>query len=164
MTKLTWLFWVALGLATQNLNSQSHAMEVVHFQSEAAATAAHANGHANPLSVWGHIGMPEGDGPFPAVVLLHGCAGLQPNNFRWASFLNRHGYLTLIMDSFGPRSLVRTCHHDLESEALSNRQLDTLGAHAYLISRPDVDRQRIGLMGWSHGATVALELVGKRST
>lgn len=138
-------------------------MEVVHFQSAAAKSEASTRGRAGQLAVWGHVGLPQGDGPFPAVVLLHGCAGLQPNNFRWARFLNRHGYLTLILDSFGPRSLVRNCSQDLETKTLFNRRLDTIGARAYLASRPDVDQKRIGLMGWSQGATLALRLVGQRS-
>lgn len=162
MTKLVWCLWVALGVTVQGLISDSHAMEVVHFRSAATAPAAKTGGHAGELAVWGHIGFPEGDGPFPAVVLLHGCAGLQPNNFRWARFLNRHGYLTLILDSFGPRSHARNCSRDFDQSTLSDRQLDTIGAHTYLVSRPDVDPERIALMGWSQGATVALELVGQK--
>ena len=49
----------------------------------------------------------EGDGPFPAVVLLHGCSGVAPRSRMWAEKLNSWGYATLIVDSFGPRWVIR---------------------------------------------------------
>ncbi|MBP0444629.1 hypothetical protein J8J14_07520 [Roseomonas sp. SSH11] len=33
--------------------------------------------------------LPDGPGPFPAVVLLHGCSGITPNMARWAARLTR---------------------------------------------------------------------------
>jgi dienelactone hydrolase len=39
---------------------------------------------------------------------------------------------------------------------LANRRLDVLGAVAYLAERPDVDPKRIGLVGWSNGASTVL--------
>jgi hypothetical protein len=63
------------------------------------------------LPAW--FSKPDGAGPFPAVLLLHGCHGLVPIVLRtspdWASFLNAHGYATLIVDSFTPRDLHLIC-------------------------------------------------------
>ena len=50
---------------------------------------------------------PDGDGPFPAVVLLHGCDGMH-NDDPWVE--NHHlrwGYVLLEVDSFGPRGMTR---------------------------------------------------------
>src|SRR5437867_11814092 len=38
---------------------------------------------------------PTGQGPFPAVVQLHGCAGLEPQSRRWARWLAERGYVAL---------------------------------------------------------------------
>ena len=50
---------------------------------------------------------PAGDGPFPAVVILHDCSGLGPRSsgapWRWASELAHRGYVTAWPDSFTPR-------------------------------------------------------------
>jgi dienelactone hydrolase len=154
------LLGAALGIAAQSFISQTQATQVVHFESAAPAPAATAS--ADKLSLWGHLSLPDVDGPFPAVVLLHGCAGPQPNHFRWAHMLNRLGYLTLVVDSFGPRSIVRRCTQDPTPDAHADRRLDALGAHAYLASRADVDPDRIGLVGWSQGASVALDMIGRR--
>jgi hypothetical protein len=59
------------------------------------------------LMLKGTLMKPKGDGPFPAVVLLHGCEGMGGAGSdaynRWASRLKSWGYLTLQVDSFGPR-------------------------------------------------------------
>ncbi len=53
---------------------------------------------------------PDGDGPFPAVVALHGCEGLHgPNGLvaplyrDWAERLNKAGFAVLYPDSYGSR-------------------------------------------------------------
>ncbi|MCP4315903.1 MAG: hypothetical protein GY789_07755 [Hyphomicrobiales bacterium] len=105
---------------------------------------------------------PEREGPFPAVVLLHGCAGIQPSHFRWAAILNGEGYVTMIPDSFSPRSVVNRCRYDAGPHAHPTRILDALGALSYLRTRTDIDATRIGILGWSHGATMILEAVSRR--
>jgi poly(3-hydroxybutyrate) depolymerase len=48
------------------------------------------------LNLTGRLTKPEGKGPFPAVVLLHGCGGMQPRrDDRWSDRLSRWGYVTL---------------------------------------------------------------------
>src|SRR5438045_8693834 len=60
--------------------------------------------------------LPEGDGPFPAMVAMHGCAGLFTSTgvldarFRaWADLLRGLGYAVLLVDSFGPRGVREEC-------------------------------------------------------
>src|SRR5690242_8795390 len=52
---------------------------------------------------------PEGDGPFPAIVMLHDCSGLGPRGSgaprRWANELVPQSYVVIIPDSFTPRGL-----------------------------------------------------------
>src|SRR5262245_24930116 len=52
----------------------------------------------------GYLLKPEGAGPFPAAVLMHGCAGIIPSiDGVWAERLRDWGYATLLVDSFATR-------------------------------------------------------------
>ena len=60
----------------------------------------------------GELQKPDGDGPFPAVVMLHRCSGLE--RFKrdydiWAKRLASWGYASLQVDSFGPRGNPDAC-------------------------------------------------------
>jgi hypothetical protein len=54
------------------------------------------------VQLTGQLYPPAGEGPFPAVVFLHGCAGIDPVQHHWAHRLQQWGYLVLLVDSFGP--------------------------------------------------------------
>ena len=60
---------------------------------------------ANTQQLSGELLFPEGAGPFPAVVLAHGCAGNRFVEPVWGPFLRSAGYATFNIDSLGGRSL-----------------------------------------------------------
>ena len=109
---------------------------------------------------------PEGDGPFPAVVVLHGCSGMDFDH-PWAEnpllpwgFLHRD-YVLLEIDSFGPRGIVSVCEGDDWIRA--NPSIRARDAHAgkdFLATLSHVDGDRIAVMGWSHGGMTVLAAVG----
>jgi dienelactone hydrolase len=106
---------------------------------------------------------PRGDGPFPAMVLLHGCSGLSEHYERWASWLTEEGYAALVVDSFFARHISNICGpQGRMTLSVSDRVWDALGALAYLQSLPLVDRDRIGVIGWSHGGSTALRASATR--
>ncbi|MSQ50306.1 MAG: hypothetical protein EXR28_00315 [Betaproteobacteria bacterium] len=108
---------------------------------------------------------PDGDGPFPAVVIMHDCSGLGPRSSgapkRWGQDLRRQGYVVLMPDSFSPRGIhdgVCT-ESDAKIRAASNgaaRAADAYGALAALRALTFVDKQRVGIMGGSHGGWATL--------
>ena len=108
-----------------------------------------------PGRVAGYLDKPEGTGPFPALALLHGCAGLYEMHRDWARMFVDWGYVTLRVDSFGPRGITEICTNIRRPVP---RAADTLGALAYLEKLPYVDRDRLAMIGWSHGAGVVLDL------
>lgn len=58
------------------------------------------------LNLGGYLVIPEGAGPFPAVVMIHEAFGLNDQMRRHADRLAEAGYLTLALDLFsdgGPR-------------------------------------------------------------
>ena len=63
---------------------------------------------SNSVTLSAELTRPEGEGPFPAVVMLHGCNGLwRPWDDLWAGRLVRWGYVAFQVDSFGPRGYPR---------------------------------------------------------
>ena len=114
---------------------------------------------ATPLGVAGAFYRPQGPGPFPAVVLLHGCEGVSELNHRWARWLRERGYAALIVDSWKPRGLTQTCSFTIPDVPSTERLDDALGALRYLQARPDIDRGRIAVMGWSNGGVFSLAAV-----
>ena len=47
---------------------------------------------------------PQGQGPFPAVVLIHGTRGMREHHYRWINRLSGWGYVALLVDSIGMRA------------------------------------------------------------
>lgn len=111
-----------------------------------------------PGEVTGLLTLPEGDGPFPVVVMLHGCAGLYATHAEWAALAASWGYASLRVDSFGPRGIEEICTDILKPVP---RTADVNGAVAFLRGRPEIDASRIAVMGWSHGASVALQIAAE---
>lgn len=103
--------------------------------------------------------LPDGPGPFPAIVMMHDCSGLGPRSSgaprRWADELLPQGFVVIIPDSFGPRGLPNgICTEDPERTRVANalvRAADAYGALAYLRTLAEVDGRRVGVMGGSHG-------------
>ncbi|MCK7612852.1 dienelactone hydrolase family protein [Roseibium sediminicola] len=112
-----------------------------------------------PIS--GKLGLPDGDGPFPALVLLHDCQGPQAFQDDWAATFRASGYATLQVDSFSPRDVSGTCE-DVLGEGVSGlggeRVMDAFGALFYLKQHPAVDPNRIGAVGWSRSSTTGSAL------
>jgi dienelactone hydrolase len=119
--------------------------------SGAPRSAAAPGDRTRPVPVSAQVYQPSGPGPFPALVLLHGSTGVLPYHHDWARWLAREGYVALVVDSFGPRGVTR------DGGALTGERVgDAFGALAFARSLPFVDGGRVGAMGWSLGAGVAL--------
>ena len=111
------------------------------------------------------ISKPAGDGPFPAIVILHDCSGLGPRSsgapWRWSSHLTAEGYVTVWPDSFSARGKPAGVCTDtsLPRIAFETRAGDAYAALTYLQSLPFVDARRIAVMGGSHGGTSTLATI-----
>ena len=75
--------------------------------------------------------------------------------------LNRQGYITLVVDSFRPRSIISACVAPRGSASYVARSYDAYGALAYLRGRADVDPEQIAVMGWSIGGAAAMNAVAQ---
>jgi len=120
--------------------------EIVTFKSEDQET------------VTGRLTKPEGNGPFPAVVLLHGSYGFDKNYDVWTQRLGSWGYVALQIDSMGPREKSSL------SDPPSEKAEDFCAARQYLADLPFVDDKRIGAMAWSQRGASALVAFCTRNT
>lgn len=124
------------------------------------------NGKA--ISLVGHFSRPGGSAKLPAVILMHGCAGLGPtiraSLNAHARVLNRNGFATLILDSFGPRKVGGGYVCDTLrrlADARSYRLADARDAAGWLKSQAGIDGRNIFLMGQSNGGSVALRAAAR---
>ena len=114
---------------------------------------------SGPVAISAETYRPEGRGPFPAVVLLHGCEGVSANSHRWARWLRDRGYVALVVDSWTPRGLKETCTFTVPDPPNTARFDDAVGALRYLHGLPEVARGRVGIMGWSNGGVFSMAVV-----
>ena len=112
-----------------------------------------------PVTIEATLVRPAGPGPFPAVVQLHGCAGLEAQSFRWARWLAERGYVALVMDSFGPRGVKGDCRSGPDDPAITARFDDAFGALRYLQSQTYVRADRVAAIGWSQGGVYAMAVI-----
>jgi dienelactone hydrolase len=107
---------------------------------------------------------PQGAGPFPAIVLMHGCGGMYtPSGYitasylRWAELLAQDGYVAVLVDGFNPRGYRTICELQKRPILESRERVeDAYAAARWLHQQPYVGRGRIGLIGWSNGGTGTL--------
>ncbi len=130
----------------------------------AAAPAERIDIADGELTLHGMLYKPEGAGPFPAVVALHDCGGLnnRPRTTahlynEWANLLVTQGFVVLFPDSFGSRGLGAQCRvRDRKVRASRERVGDANAARRFLQTQAFVRADRISLLGWSNGGTAAL--------
>ena len=104
--------------------------------------------------------VPSGDGPFPAVMLLHSCFGQDDaHGGRWGKMLARHGYFAIEIDSYTPRKLTAysVCVSHTFAGMGNRLASDVLVTLAYLKTVSSVDPNKIAAIGFSAGGWSALD-------
>ena len=109
------------------------------------------------------IRLPQtGDGPFPVLVQLHGCAGIRPAfQHQWADIANKAGFAAMIVDSNGARGFSREESLKIVcggKALIGQERAGDIAAALEMAARDDrLDASRIVLAGWSHGAWTAMD-------
>lgn len=100
-------------------------------------------------------------GPYPTAILLHGCGGDFRHLDSWGRYLASRGILTFTIDSLTPRGLGPIAARCLVCTGLRlrgpERCRDITRILPFVLADPKVDRNRINLVGWSHGAWTVTE-------
>ncbi len=109
----------------------------------------------------GYAARPEGEGPFPGLVLIHDVRGLSAHYRDVANRFAAEGFLTFALDLYSREGTPEL--PDMEAvfrwmRALPDpRVLDDIGASvALLAARPDVRPEAIGITGFCMGGQYAL--------
>jgi dienelactone hydrolase len=107
------------------------------------------------------IFRPKGEGPHPAVVIVHTCGGLQNEHIRGhAKEILEAGYVVLVQDSHSPRGF-QTCRERQIPFAVG--LMDAYAGLNHLATQSFVDANRIFLSGFSYGGFVAMLAASPRS-
>lgn len=107
----------------------------------------------------GYLAVPDGDGPFPSVILIHEWNGLVDRVRQVADAFAAEGYVTLAADLYkGQTGSNRDENVALMSEA--REDMDAVianldAAQRFLRERSDVTG-KVGVMGWCFGGGIAL--------
>lgn len=115
------------------------------------------------LALEGLVAKPQGDGPFPTVIVMHSALGLRHQVRGTAERLVQRGYLAALTDMYGPE--IQAGGQDAAGQAyaafhenpglLRERVVAWFDAIA---ARPDVDTARIAAIGYCFGGMCVLEL------
>jgi carboxymethylenebutenolidase len=107
-----------------------------------------------------YLARPQGQGPFPALVVIHEWWGLNDQIRGMANQLARQGYLALAVDLYqGKKADTPEQAHELMRGLPEDRALrDLAAAVAYLKASPYVTPDRIGSIGWCMGGGYSLKL------
>ena len=116
-----------------------------------------AKGQATQKTViFGTLRIPRrATGPVPAMVIAHGSGGVAERESWWADHLDDIGVAAFIVDSFTPRNIRDTSTDQTQLSTAAN-VADAFAALKLLATHPKIDRQRIGVIGFSKGGQVAL--------
>lgn len=125
--------------------------------------------HRDGAMLRGFVMKPEGDGPFPTILLLHGCSGpvtskgaIAARERHWMNQFVADGYVVMLLDSFNPRGFLSICtKRDRPITAEKDRPYDAYAGLRWLRGQPYVMADHVGIMGWSHGAMTALATISE---
>jgi dienelactone hydrolase len=128
--------------------------------------------HAQMLAPGLTLVTPPGPGPFPTVLLIHGCGGLRaasgPNPImdEYARSAVEAGWAAGILDSYGPRGWDPVWARRMVCTGVRLqgfvRVADVLAGIDLLEADPRVDTRHLRIASWSHGGWAVGDLVSLR--
>jgi hypothetical protein len=117
------------------------------------------NAQSVDVELAGTLTIPSGQGPFPAAILIAGSGNLDRDETMaghkpflvLADYLTQRGFAVLRADKRG----VGESSGDSDDALTTDYASDVEAGIAYLRQRPEVDGQKIGLIGHSEGGVIA---------
>jgi carboxymethylenebutenolidase len=108
--------------------------------------------------VLAYVAKPEGDGPFPAVIMIHEFYGLNESIIGKAEGLTEEGYYVVAPDTFrgSTTSWIPRAIYQVISTPQDRVNTDLDSVYAWLASQPEVANERIGIAGFCYGGRASL--------
>jgi dienelactone hydrolase len=152
------MLWCALRALTAD--AWATPLDRVEFESASERTGAVLSPGDR---IQGNLAKPDGAGPFPAVIVLHGCAGMHDTTKqKLVDELVAWGYVILLVDSYATRRIDQACISGAVS-MFFRRRPDAYGALVFLARQTFVDPHRVAVVGFSAGAWVTLSVAEPKS-
>ena len=131
-----------------------------------AADAKSVSYKSGDETVQGILYTPGGKGPFPALIVIHEYWGLNDWVKEQASKLADQGYVTLAVDLYrGKVATTPDLAHELMRGLPEDRaKRDLHAAFEFLTAQPNVNKNRIGSIGWCMGGGYSLDVALQEPT
>lgn len=108
----------------------------------------------------GYLARPEGNGPFPSVIVIHEAYGLNDNIKGIARRFADQGYVALAVDLFSGRNRVMCMFRFFSGIMLNSLDHgaihDLKAALTFLATQSGVDSARVGAIGFCMGGSFAI--------
>lgn len=112
-------------------------------------------GASDGVEIPAMLGRPDGAGPFPAVVMLPACLGLNPElGGDWARMLAAAGYVSIALENVKPRDMKNCISRGPRNRPWESWIGDAYGALDYLSRQGFVDARRVAVAGFSNGGII----------
>ncbi len=113
------------------------------------------------LAVGVEVLLPEGEGPFPVAIQLHGCGGKKKLQGRWAAVARSAGWAVVVVDSYAHRGISQLQAYATVCTGLQlwgrERAGDLFAMMEWTRRQAWADPRRMVVAGWSHGAWTTLD-------
>jgi dienelactone hydrolase len=105
--------------------------------------------------------LPDGAGPFPVVIQLHGCGGPKKLQAAWAPVAREAGWAVIVVDSYAYRKISTVEAYLTVCLGLRlwgrERAGDLFAMMEWARRQGWADPTRIAVAGWSHGGWTAMD-------
>jgi len=112
------------------------------------------------ITLRAYLAKPQGDGPFPAVLLVHEFFGINQDITQKADLLAKQGYLVLAVDAYRGNTspLIPRAVWLVLTTPQEQIRADIDAGFQYLAASPQVNAARIGAVGFCFGGTQVMHL------
>ncbi len=125
------------------------------------------SGYTTGLNLPARLFVPAGNGPFKAVVAMHGCGGLMLDSatvatefVSYGKALADSGYVALFLDSFSPRGIYDgVCNDSTKINEAVARVQDAYSGLTYVKALSNVKGDSVAILGWSNGGSAAMSAI-----
>jgi carboxymethylenebutenolidase len=105
-----------------------------------------------------YVVKPQGEGPFPAVIMVHEFFGLNESIVSKADLLAQEGYLVIAPDTFrgSTTAWIPRAIYQVITTRSENVNTDLDSVYTWLESQPDVKSSRTAIAGFCYGGRTSL--------
>ncbi|MFC2032129.1 alpha/beta hydrolase family protein [Chloroflexota bacterium] len=140
---------------------------VVGCSSDSRPETGRVTFHIGEVKLAGNLFIPAGEGPFPAIVIVHGAGKYTSQDYKYLSFFFvNHGFATLTYDKRGvgeSSGSYKRVGVESGEEVLGDLAGDALAGVGFLKSNKQIDPNKIGFFGISQAGWIAPLAASKSS-